>query len=112
MVWKASTKVGYAVSGPWAAARYCEAAANAGEPAAFIENVLPRCIEEGVDTCFNEAQLKLHNDYRSDHKDTPPLKGNEEAASAIQKMIDGLTEGEKAADPFEFPGEDKRPEGF
>jgi len=107
MVWKASTKAGYAVSGRWAAARYCTEKANDGDAAAYQANVLKRCIDDGVDTCFNDAQRDAHNTYRGDHLGTEDLEANTGAAKAIQELIDGLTDDEKAADPFAFTDKER-----
>jgi hypothetical protein len=42
--------------------------------------------------CFNEDQLAKHNGSRADHKDTDPLKPDQEAATALQKFLDALTD--------------------
>lgn len=84
MVWAGATKANIGVKGKYVVVEYCVAKSNdPATPVAFKANVSKACIKGGINECFNDAQLKLHNTNRALHKDTKALKIDKVAALAL-----------------------------
>jgi hypothetical protein len=83
MIWNGATKAVFGVKGNVVIAWFCDAKPNEGDAAAFKKNVKAVCIKDGMNRCLNDGQLKLHNKYRRDYKDTPALLVNDDAAKAM-----------------------------
>jgi hypothetical protein len=93
MVWRDSERIAFGVRAPWVVAWYCDGGntprpGKAGSAASYEKNVARTCIVGGMNTCYNKLALKAHNDKRKMHEDTRALNANDDAAKAIQKIMD------------------------
>jgi hypothetical protein len=83
MVWKATTKVSFAIKGRWVYARYCSVEGNKTPATNYLTNVKEDCLKDDVDVCFQRAALKAHNQKRARHRGGRPLAADPAASNHI-----------------------------
>lgn len=98
MIWKATTKVAFAVKDDMVYAWYCTTEGNTEDADAAVTitnyktNVAKACVIDGVNKCFNNDQLDIVNEKRFNHKDTDPVTLWERAMTEIQAVLDKATD--------------------
>jgi len=92
LAWKASTKAGFGISkeGRFIVMWVCDAKGNVPDTAAaFQANVIKNCINaDGVNTCYNDLNLKVVNELRKAHAEAPPLTVDLKKAKELQFLVD------------------------
>lgn len=89
MMWKSATKVGFGIRDDWVFAWYCEdAIPSAADEKDYEANILPLCIKDGYNECYNKMALEAHNQRRVEHKGYSELSLDVEISKAIQKEMD------------------------
>ena len=92
LAWKASTKAGFGISkeGRFIVMWVCDAKGNVPDTAAaFQANVIKNCINaDGVNTCYNDLNLKVVNELRKAHAEAPPLTVDLAKAKELQFLVD------------------------
>ena len=93
IVWKgvATKQVGFGVKGTRVVAWYCPSGNTPDDATSFKANVCEagcpaECITDTVNTCYNNNQIRRHNEFRTFHG-SPNLVFDQDTAKAAQTML-------------------------